>query len=381
MGYATSGQFAAGELKIYQMSTPAPTVSPTASPTQSCTVSADCAVSDDDYCHTAGYCVTTACTEHLDCSSSFQAGKLPYCHSNGYCRDIYSGSCTTNEGCGTAVEVAKANSNLALMKATRTISASTGTVRHNATAEMIGDLKTSLTLSDQVSFTVKNTESAVFDNSILDHVTESELEDGIKTKMCGNYSDLCTVTIGGSGRRLQSSGSITVDIVYEVDDSAYDTIGGDSFENAAFEQQLADQLGIGVGNITVSGVAGNIVVSIVIVEEVDGEPLGDEILDEINQIDSELDTITSNLVATTPGLNANDIEAPDVDRCVDRDCNGRGTCNEATGICECTGDWWGINCETACECSNGRPCVNAVCQCEYPEYGLKCEETKDCACA
>ena len=384
VGYATSGQFAAGELNIYQMSTPAPTVSPTASPTQSCATPSDC-TTDDDYCHSGGYCSTTACVNHIDCDS-FQTGRLPYCHSGGYCRDDFEGECTTLLTCDSAVN-AKLASSLALVKATRTVNANTGVLRQNYTIELLSDLNTALTLSNQTYITVKNTESAVFDQVILEHVNSSALEDGIKTKMCGDYADLCTVTIGSRRllgddphRDLQSSGTITVEIVYDVDETAYNAIGGDSFDNAAFEQQLADQLGIGVGNITVSGVNGDIVISITIIEEVDGDPIGDEIIAEINQIDSELDNITSNLVASTPGLESSDIGAPDVDLCVDRDCNGRGTCDEATGECDCTGNWWGINCETECTCSNGRECINAVCHCEYPEYGLRCENTKDCSC-
>ena len=383
VGYATSGNFGAGELKVYQMSTPAPTVSPTASPTQSCTTFADC-TDADDYCHSGGYCATEACVDHIDCDS-FKDGRLPYCHSGGYCRDDYEGECSTTLTCDSAVNTKLAD-DLALVKVTRTINANTGVLRQNVTIEMLADLNTELTLSNQTYITVKNTESALFDQSILDQVNASTLKDGIKTKMCGDYADLCTVTIGSrrllsdTERDLQSSGSITVEIVYDVDETAYNEIGGDSFDNAAFEQQLADQLGIGVGNITVSGVNGDIVISITIVEEVDGDPIGDEIIDEINQIDSELDTITTNLVASTPGLDATDISAPDVDLCVDRDCNGRGTCDPATGECECTGNWWGINCETECVCDNGRTCVNAVCQCEYPEYGLRCENTKDCSC-
>lgn len=55
-----------------------------------------------------------------------------------------------------------------------------------------------------------------------------------------------------------------------------------------------------------------------------------------------------------------------------RDCNGNGTCDPNTGKYICVGNWWGVNCDTACECKN------ALCHCTFPYYGLTCSEIRVC---
>ena len=70
------------------------------------------------------------------------------------------------------------------------------------------------------------------------------------------------------------------------------------------------------------------------------------------------------------------------------DCNDHGTCNKATGTCECNDGWTNDGCEMPqCDC-NGHP---ATCEmredegdtkpqcydCPYPYIGKKCEKRYD----
>lgn len=59
-------------------------------------------------------------------------------------------------------------------------------------------------------------------------------------------------------------------------------------------------------------------------------------------------------------------------------CSGNGVCNDNTGICECVGDWWGVDCETPCVCENGGICVDAYCRCPFPWWGQRCNKESEC---
>jgi len=377
-GYGDGTNANSGVVHTYYMITPSPTASPTTSPTASCSSSTQCTT--NTYCGVNNWCIQTACASHGDCVGTFLPGRLPFCGTGGYCKDTYAGTCNNANHCMTEVKKAIIASK-GLMTAKRTVSASTGALRKNVTQEMISRVKTTFTLSSATLITLDGTETGTFSDAAITEVGEAAFLAGVKTEMCGDYSGSCTVSIDNS-RRMLESGSVTVIIVYNIDDDAYDAIGGPSFENDGFEASLAALLGIGAGNVTVSGVSGQILISITIVEETaDGEPLGEAIINEITNINDQLTQITSDLVASTPGLDSGDIETLPLSLCNDRDCHSRGTCDATTGVCACdSNDWWGINCETACNCLNDGVCVNGLCACEYPNYGQRCGSTKDCDC-
>lgn len=182
-------------------------------------------------------------------------------------------------------------------------------------------------------------------------------------------------------------GGVSVTITYDLDSEAYSNITQDGLDSGDFIDNLANQLGIGAGNITISAINGQLIVEIAVVDpDPDNEdPLGEDLLTQMQEIESEISTIKSELLAEIDGLNSNDILFLSVDYCGERDCSGFGDnsisgtnengCLESTGVCQCTQNW-GINCETPCTCENGRECKNNICHCEFPEYGLRCHLNK-----
>jgi len=370
-----------GVVYSYDMVTPPP----------NCNVTTDCVT--NAYCPTTSRCKKKTCSVHGDCFGLFHAGRIPSCY-NGYCVDRYAGTCNTIPHCSSELKK-KVTAAKGLTSVSVTLGGTTGEVRKNATTELISRIAPTFSPTVASQILVSSTETGTFSYAVIDQVGESAFLAGVELQVCGaDYSAACTASIVETGRRLDERDLLSVAVVtitYEVDDTAYNTITGNGLDSGGFEGNLAALLGIGAGNVTVSGVDGNLVVSITIVEEGDGvTPVGDEILTEIAAINAQLTTITNDLVAEIDGLESGDIDQGTVDLCALRTCNGRGDgtapdttaagCNTVTGECVCLGDYWGINCETACTCENGRECVHAVCQCLYPEWGLRCEETKECTC-
>lgn len=366
--------------------TPAPTASPTPAPTYECIGSSQC-IADTEVCGPGNTCeLADSCTANIDCYGDFVSGHLPFCNKiTSKCKDLgLSGTCSNAKQCAAATSK-QLSATLGLMTAKRTV---TSAKRFNATSELITRAKAQLAEGVAPVIIVKNTETGTFSSQALDEVGQEVFLNGIKAEICKDYDGLCTVSIVeerrmlGERRDLQSSSSVTVEIEYEVDDSAYEEISGGSLEADGFEAALAAQLGIHPDNVTVTAVEGQLVVSITLLEEEssNGDPSGEEIVSQIQAIEDDLTDITSDLV-TELGLDPADIESSALDLCVGRTCNGRGTCNEETGLCECEGEWWGVNCETECTClgsSGTSECKEGYCICQFPEYGQRCEFNSTC---
>jgi hypothetical protein len=178
---------------------------------------------------------------------------------------------------------------------------------------------------------------------------------------------------------------ITVEITYSIDSDLFDSLAanGTSFSDGSeFEQALAGALGLNTTDIVVSAVTGTLTIEYVVSDEATGDdPLTQENLQALVEVESELTTITNTVLAEL-GLSENDITSNSIDYCTDRDCNGRGTCDSSTGVCTCTDtNYWGVNCETLVNCNDGiKDPEQAYCICQYPQFGQRCENTKDCTC-
>lgn len=160
---------------------------------------------------------------------------------------------------------------------------------------------------------------------------------------------------------------------------------GFDFDSENFTQAVADDLGIDVNLVEISGVNGTIEIEVSIIDEnIDGEPVGDDLIDDINAIQASLENITSTVIDEV-GANETQIEVLEVDYCGDRQCNNQGTCNSTTGICSCNTGYGGINCEEKSICGDepsdycqfGGSCRpnGMACHCVYPHYGFRCGET------
>lgn len=383
-----------GFVYAYDMIIPPPTVSPTLSPTPAptfeCTESIHCG--DNEYCTTSNTCAQTSCTVSSDCDGLFKAGRIRHCGTGGFCEDLYPGTCSTDTHCASEIKKYVASIN-GVSKVTRTIVSDDPVVKVNTTKQLLQRLNAQKNENYTTVAIVKSEESGTIPQSVIDQAGgESAFITGIKNSMFDSeLHDAVTVQVGGSRRVLQESTSVEISITYEIDDDAYDLITENgTICSGNFVNNLAAELGIGAGNITVTAIDGNLVIDIVLLEseEEDGVPLGDEIITEIQNIDSLLTSITSDLVSEIDGLDANDVESSAIDYCGDRTCSGRGDntasntnsvgCNINTGVCVCQEGYWGINCRTECNCLNGRVCVGGLCKCYYPEWGLRCENTKDC---
>jgi hypothetical protein len=345
---------------------------------ETCTVSSTC--SQGKYCGPANLCVTPKiCDVHTDCINQLVPGRLPYCNPTTLkCEDKYSGSCTSQTECRVKATQAK--------KTISGIGSATLRVRtnnnmkdtRNATEETISRVKSSVQDDSKLAILVKGTETIDFTPS--DYESDPNFADKVKAARCQDNIDLCSVAVSSSGgRRALQSSNVTITITYTFDEEAYSNTTGFDFDDPAFLQALADSLGVNTSDIDVTGdTSGTVDIEVTLTEEPDGtEPLGSDLVDQINVINNSLDTIGSDL-ASELGLDSNDISTQSVDLCGDRDCSGYGTCDEATGICACTNDRWGINCETSCSCENGGVCDGAYCVCPYPWYGQRCQNDSGC---
>lgn len=353
---------------------------------KTCTVTTDCPTGL--YCNTEDLCVEAiSCTDHTDCIGQFKTGRLPYCDgASSLCSDKYTGTCTNLKACEViASQGLIAESGVAT--ATVSVVSTNMTKVRDATQEMITrTIATAATPSDLVII-VEGEESITFTPE--DVALDVDFLNKVKAARCQGNVDLCTVTTtsrrmleSGHARDLQAD-NITVVITYTFDEAAYDDTVGFNFDDPDFLQALAYSIGVAVTEIDVTGdVTGTINIEVTLIAEGDGEdPLSEDLVAQVEALSASMDSIGDDLVAEL-GLDLADIETQTVDKCLDRDCNARGICDEATGICTCVGDWWGINCETACSCLNDGYCIGSLCICEYPFYGQRCgdESTCDSAC-
>lgn len=362
-----------------------------------CTSSSQC--ESTQYCDPNDACVAQkACTEHADCIGELRSGRLPYCDKTaGFCKDSYAGTCTSATSCNTKHKKLKA---VQTKLGSITQNVATGgniTKAREVAIRLYQDLKADNTgLTQNLTTFISGTESANFPSQLFEtYNDDASLLNAIKNLVCPpEVRDLCDITQDSrrrlmemrSGRRsLQSSGAITVEITYEIDSDLYDNMVNNATtfaDGSAFEQALADQLGLSTDNVTITAVYGQLIIEYIVSQEAEGnDPLSEENLQALQDVSDSLDSITSTVVSEL-GLGSNDIQTQGIDYCEGRDCNGRGTCDVDTGICACDSpEYWGINCETLVDCGSGeRANATAYCICEYPEYGQRCQYTKDCSC-
>lgn len=364
--------------------TPSPTLSPTKSPTFECYSSSTCG--DNEYCAGATQtCEQTACGSHFACDGLFMSGRLTRCGESGFCEDVFEGTCTN------AVDCENKNS---LKEAARD---SVGVLTQQLTLtnitlarEVIGDLKAAASntaINQNVTFKITGTEKVYLEQALFDQVgNDQAILDAVATVLCGvTGKDAASVSQvnGPSARRaLQSAGEIEVTVTYEVEDTVYDSFPAGSFDAPGFVTALEAALSLGAGNVTVTDVEGVISITYVVTNEATGDdPLSEENFDELNDLAAELATIEST-IQTQFGLNEADLSTAVIDKCGDRDCNGRGTCNPDTGVCLCDStDYWGVNCETDVLCAPGQNVPKngvAYCECPYPASGQRCQTPNAC---
>jgi hypothetical protein len=365
--------------------TPSPTLSPTKAPTFECFSSSTC--SDNEYCAGATQtCEQTACASHLACNGLFMSGRLARCGESGFCEDVFEGTCTN------AIDCENKNT---LKEAARD---SVGVLTHQLnllnltlSREVIGELKalteSSTSISQNITYMITGTEKVYLEQGLFEQVgNDQAILDAITENVYGvtGHDAVSVSKVGGvSARRaLQSSGEVEITVTYEVDGAVYDSFPAGSFDSPSFASALEAALSLNAGDVTVVDVDGSISITYVVTNEAPGDdPLSEQNFDELNVLETELATIEST-IQTQFGLNDADLSTAAVDKCGDRNCNGRGICDPATGVCLCDStDYWGINCETLVDCTTGTNVGldgKAYCECPYPNSGQRCTTTNAC---
>lgn len=212
--------------------------------------------------------------------------------------------------------------------------------------------------------------------------TDQELIDAIKSARVLTDS---TVTLSSAGS------DIAVQMVFALNDTEFDTLvsTGNTLESTGFIDALATDLSVNASSIDITVSQSVAVVEITLLATgSETNPLDESTVLQLTSLE-ESATTEANTIVTDLGDGT--VTVADVDLCGSRTCSGRGDvttgvtdangCVLSTGVCACTGAWWGINCETPCTCENDGVCTTAYCNCEYPFHGKRCELTKteDCA--
>lgn len=338
-----------------------------------CTVSSDC----EFYCTPNQECkdVPKSCVAHSDCEGEFPSGNLPYCK-EGTCQDIeLSGTCSGALACEELTRVALAE-NFSVGHMTQVVKSSNLTKTRQASKQLYTDLKANTAVTNDIYAKLSGSESVtLYGTLFLDH-DESTILDEIKTILCGNAAEFCTVSKeGGIGRRLQAAEDITVTVTYTIESATYDSIPEGSFDSPEFKSDLAAALNVSESDVEITAVDGQIEIEyIVATESTSDDPLTSEHLDAVTLLQTEISTIESAVVSNL-GIDPADIQETIIDKCGDRSCNSRGTCVASTGLCDCTDlDYWGINCETLVGCNDGvKSTRSQYCLCEFPKFGQRCQ--------
>jgi hypothetical protein len=338
-------------------------------------------------------CAATVCTVNADCFGLFITGRLPFCNTDtGFCEDKYAGTCTSMPGCNTKVgRLVSAETSIGSVS--QTVTTTNTTAAREAVKKLNTDILSGTTTTNDIYTYIVAEETATLDSAIFEEINDDVVVLGhIKSVVCGDIGeDLCTVVIparqllGDHHYDRELGVGIVVSVSYEVDAEAFALLENDgSFSDPSFVSALAAAAGVGVGNVTVNIADGSFSIEYTVTDEaVGGDPLTEESLAAISELQGDIGTITATVISEL-GLDSGDVSTASVDYCSGRDCNARGTCDEGTGVCNCTDTgYWGINCETAVDCHNGVPTTAdgaAYCECDYPEFGQRCNETQDCTC-
>lgn len=259
------------------------------------------------------------------------------------------------------------------------------TASQEAANDLILDVKAQYPDTEHV---VSGTDTITIPASATTGVTDQELIDAIKASR--NLTD-CTITLSSSTARLRELNTvITAEITFSLDEVAFNELqtNGNTLESQAFLDALAADLGVNSTDLNLSVVGSEVVVEITLIAIASQTtPLDATTVQQLSDIKTYSSVAANTIVSEIGGGVA---FVAEVDLCELRTCSGRGEytvgittvegCVIETGVCQCIGEWWGINCETACSCESGGVCNGAYCQCVYPSYGTRCEQTLDCTC-
>lgn len=242
-----------------------------------------------------------------------------------------------------------------------------------ATNDAIADIKSSTT---GTTIKVKTTEKATLPSSFYSsNSNKTQLQENIKAARGCTDCQVVFKNIPGGSRRMLQGGDVTVEIIFSLDDTAFAELvnTGNNLDDPQFLSDLATASGVPEGDISITVVGTEVVLEVTLVAYPDenGNPVTEDSIQDLQNLQDNVETIAQTVISE---VGDGEIESQVLDLCGERDCSGRGTCNTETGICVCTGDWWGINCESTCECYNGGECVNSYCQCLFPYFGLRCDD-------
>lgn len=264
------------------------------------------------------------------------------------------------------------------------------TARKQSTQQLITDTRSSYTgAAEELSFTVDAKEVISLNDELLAQIGNDEdlLKSSIATSRgCGVGE--CTVTIGTPvQRRALQQNTFIVTIEYLLSETGYNALeaSGATFDDPAFLTDLATQLGVHADNITVTSESGEIDIEVTLTLANDpNDPHDEGTLQILQTIKQNMDS-TAQTVITNFGGPGDSFQSTTLDLCGTNTCNGRGTCDPNTGVCNCTSPYVGLSCAAQCSCDNGGYCssdnenyVNDVCVCAYPYHGKRCELTMTC---
>ena len=237
--------------------------------------------------------------------------------------------------------------------------------------------------------TIKSEETGSISFQLVNDVNNNTLlAEKIAQVRCGSAADECNIVIENERRRLLSDDRraplgrelvdpfVIIEITFDLSSDLLGAVNGLDLSDPEFEAELLEALGLdNTTDITITSNGGDITVTATLESNESEDPLGENLVATGQEASTNLTDITNAILDALGGVDTQ-LLSTTVDLCpVERDCNGRGTCDPQTGVCACVGDWWGIDCETACECENDGECKNALCHCDYPYYGLRCNST------
>lgn len=347
-----------------------------------CAFSSEC--DTGSFCAASLKCEQVSCSAHSDCIADFLPGRLPHCSAtSGLCEDIYAGTCTDALSCNVAV-----GKKVALKKSigamSQTLTGTNTTAAREAIVKLTTDVLATTTVN--ISTFIEVVETVTLDNGIFDLVNDdAAVLAHIKTLVANGF-DEGAFSVAKNARRVlirDLAGATIVTVTYEIDPTTFAALDASgSFTDPSFATALGNATGF-PGQVTVSSATGEFTVTYTVQDEpVGSDPLTDEALLAIAQLESDIVAVTATVISEL-GLQPGDLSSAVVDKCAGRDCNGHGTCDPLTGACACTdSNYWGINCETLVDCgtgTNGPVDGVAYCVCDYPKHGTRCDNTKDCS--
>lgn len=257
------------------------------------------------------------------------------------------------------------------------------TERYNFVTAVANDIHA--TSKSALEFTV--TERSIIPLSVYE-------SDSNKTELAETIRTLrglpATATLSfdlGTGRRLQTSGTVILQVVYTVSETEYVDLVNSGFEanDPAFIQSLETTLGLSAGSVSITYDSYVFAVRVTLyASEFDGIPLTETDIQSIVNQKPAVDSIVSAAFAneSTGGEDSVTLTG-ELDLCFQRttvypNCE---SCVATTGVCNCAHGWFGVSCTVEAICQNGGTLDPAnFCSCVYPYYGQLCESMQNCTC-